>query len=184
MPSLTRTTDDNGWTPLHYAADLNYVSIVKALLESDADAAYIADAQGRTAHHIAALCGHHQILRELATWRPGCCELVDDRGCNILHLAVESNSPVAVTLILKENLLSHLLYEKNRDGNTPLHHAAALHRPGSLGALMSSPRYARVDKEAFNRENKNVRDIVFTDDRLCSEKVRDLYVFLITERKL
>ena len=171
MPDLTRIRDDNGWIPLHYAVDLNYISIVKILLKFDALAVYITDTQGRTAHHVAALSGHHETLKELITWHPGCCELADDRGCNILHLAVESDSPKAVKLILNECLLSNLLYEKNKDGNTPQHHAAALHRSESLHALVFRQHYTRVDKEAFNDQNKNVRDIVFTDDRLCAAKV-------------
>jgi len=59
---LTKTTDDNGWSPLHYAAYFSTwlnISVVKVLLKYDASAAYIAETEKkRTALHIAAIRGH------------------------------------------------------------------------------------------------------------------------------
>nr|TKR86010.1 hypothetical protein D5086_0000241650 [Populus alba] len=58
--TLMKTTDENGWSPLHHAA-FNFrwsIPTVKVLLEYDASAAYIAETEKkRTALHIAAIRG-------------------------------------------------------------------------------------------------------------------------------
>ncbi|PON89762.1 Transmembrane protein [Trema orientale] len=96
MERLTKQADDKGWTPLHYAVDLNYLWIVKMLLHFDKDVAYIRD-------------------------KKDCCELVDNRGWNILHFAVESENSFAVREILNAPPLGYLLNQKDNDGNTPFH---------------------------------------------------------------
>ncbi|KAJ6873991.1 hypothetical protein NC651_032737 [Populus alba x Populus x berolinensis] len=54
-PSLTGRTEDEGWSPLHYAAFFPNSShggpTVKVLLEHDVSAAYIVDSEKRTALH-------------------------------------------------------------------------------------------------------------------------------------
>lgn len=56
-PSLTRRTDDDGWSPLHYAAFFPFAFIgaltLKVLLDHDVSAAYIVDSEKRTALHLA-----------------------------------------------------------------------------------------------------------------------------------
>jgi ankyrin repeat protein len=95
---LTKTTDDNGWSPLHYAAFYFRWStrLVRVLLEYDASAAYIAETEKkRTALHIAAIQGHVEKMQEIVSRCPACCELVDNRGWNALHYAVASKDRVA-----------------------------------------------------------------------------------------
>jgi ankyrin repeat protein len=68
---LTKTTDDNGWSPLHYAAYFSTwlnISVVKVLLKYDASAAYIAETEKkRTALHIAAIQGHVNAMKEIVS---------------------------------------------------------------------------------------------------------------------
>jgi len=67
---LTKTTDKNGWSPLHYAAYFSTwlnISAVKVLLEYDASAAYIAETEKRTAFHIAATQGHVDKMKEIVS---------------------------------------------------------------------------------------------------------------------
>jgi len=89
---LTKTTDDNGWSPLHYAAYFSTwlnISVVKVLLEYDASAAYIAETEKkRTALHIAAIRGRVDAMKEIVSRCPACCELVDNGGWNALHYVV------------------------------------------------------------------------------------------------
>jgi ankyrin repeat protein len=89
---LTKTTDENGWSPLHYAAYYSRSArTVKVLLEYDASAAYIAETEKkRTALHIAAIRGRVDAMKEIVSLCPACCELVDNRGWNALHYAVAS----------------------------------------------------------------------------------------------
>ncbi|PON46734.1 Transmembrane protein [Parasponia andersonii] len=110
--SLTKQADDKGWTPLHYAVDLNYLWIAKMLLLSDKYVAYIRD-------------------------KEDCCELVDNKGWNVLHFAVQSENYSAVREILKAPPLSYLLNRKDNEGNTPFHYVSStsiskkfLARPG------------------------------------------------------
>ncbi|GMN32964.1 hypothetical protein TIFTF001_003887 [Ficus carica] len=81
-------------------ADGKWALTVKQLLEFDKSAAYIQDEQGRTVLHIAAWNGLEAIMKEIMLQCTDCCELVDNRGRNVLHFAVESNQFKAVEVII------------------------------------------------------------------------------------
>ncbi|KAK9282803.1 hypothetical protein L1049_011025 [Liquidambar formosana] len=165
-PALTKEADQQGWTPLHYAAHFGYLQIVKTLLKNDMSsndisAAYFADRDGnRTALHIAAAHGHWRIMNEIISSYPDCCELVDKRGWNVLHFVIESYDQTAIEVVSKNSSLTHLLNEKNNEGNTPLHLAAI-----SGFQNYTLIRHRRVDKMAFNRKNLNALDISFATER-------------------
>ena len=128
---LTQTTDENGWSPLHYAACYDWSPrIVQVLLENDASAAYIAETEKRrTALHIAAIQGHVEIMKEIVSRCPACCELVDNRGWNALHYAVaRKDSSRVFKECLRIPLLARLKTKKDDKGNTPFHLIAALAR--------------------------------------------------------
>jgi len=129
--TLTKTTDENGWSPLHYAAfcDWSSAPTVKLLLENDASAAYIAETEKRrTALHIAAIQGHVNAMKEIVSRCPACCELVDNRGWNALHYAVASKRSRVFEECLEIPLLARLGTKKDDKGNTPFHLIAALAR--------------------------------------------------------
>uniref|UniRef100_A0A6N2L0R3 Uncharacterized protein n=1 Tax=Salix viminalis TaxID=40686 RepID=A0A6N2L0R3_SALVM len=128
---LTKTTDENGWTPLHYAAYFYWggISAVKALLKCDASAAYIAETteKKRTALHIAAIQGYVEIMEEIVSHCPACRDQVDNRGWNALHYVVASQSSKVFKVCLKMiPELERLKTEKDDKGNTPFHLIAAL----------------------------------------------------------
>ncbi|KAG5224639.1 ankyrin repeat-containing protein [Salix suchowensis] len=128
---LTKTTDENGWSPLHYAAYFSRwidISAVKALLECDASAAYITETteKKRTSLHIAAIQGHVNVMKEIVSRCPDCCDLVDNRGWNALHYAVASQKSNAFQECLRIPELERLQTEKDDKGNTPFHLIAAL----------------------------------------------------------
>jgi ankyrin repeat protein len=134
---LTKTTDENGWSPLHYAAYGDwyaYARVLKVLLENDASAAYIAETEKkRTALHIAAFRGHVGIMKEIVSRCPACCELVDNRGWNALHYAVASKYSRLFEECLKIPELARLKTKKDDKGNTPFHLiAASLQNWGSV----------------------------------------------------
>uniref|UniRef100_A0A6N2M9B7 PGG domain-containing protein n=1 Tax=Salix viminalis TaxID=40686 RepID=A0A6N2M9B7_SALVM len=127
---LTRTTDENGWTPLHYAAYFFHwfdISAMKVLLQYDASAAYIAEKEKkRTALHIAAIQGQFDVMREIVSSCPACCELVDNRGWNALHYVVATQSSIIFKRCLEKiPELERLKTEKDDKGNTPFHLIAA-----------------------------------------------------------
>ncbi|KAJ9182217.1 hypothetical protein P3X46_006238 [Hevea brasiliensis] len=122
MSSLARERDENGWTPLHYAAYEGSVSIVEKLLDQDISIAYVSDkGRKRTALHIAAARGLVRVMKKIISKCPDCCELTDIRGWNILHYAVISKSDGVFKEVLQNSSLIYLLNGKDRKGNTPLH---------------------------------------------------------------
>ena len=125
--TLTKTTDENGWSPLHYAAFYGSSGTLKVLLENDASAAYIAETEKkRTALHIAAIQGHVGIMKEIVSRCPACCELVDNRGWNALHYAVASKDIEVFKECLGIPELARLGTKKDEKGNTPFHLIVAL----------------------------------------------------------
>ena len=175
MPQLATKTDDNGWTPLHYAAYFGKVSQAEALLRKDESAAYIADNDGKTPLHIAASRNHAQIMKKLISCCPDCSELVDNRGCNVLHLAVQTRGREAMELILKNSWGSNLINDKDADGNTPLHMFAS-----SLSfvlTLMLSP--PTVDKMAVNNKGLTAADILSSNTQAPLLKVKTALIIPI-----
>ncbi|KAL6274219.1 hypothetical protein ACE6H2_024911 [Prunus campanulata] len=157
---LAIEADEQGWTPLHYAALSGCTSIVKQLLQAHRSSAYIVDkADKKTALHIAASRGHLGVMKELISHCPDCCELVDQRRRNALHYALEKHQSRITTFVLKDSWLSNILLNaKDVDGNTPLH---------LLDVSLFGTRFigdARVDKMAFNKENMNALDVIIADD--------------------
>ncbi|CBI26362.3 unnamed protein product, partial [Vitis vinifera] len=153
---LATETDDNGWTPLHYAAYFGKVSQAEALLKRDESAAYIADNDGKTPLHIAASRNHAQIMKKLISYCPDCSEVVDEKRHNVLHLAVQTRGREAMELILKNSWGSNLINDKDVDGNTPLHMFAC--SLSSVPTLMLS--HPRVDKMAVNNKGLTAADIL------------------------
>ena len=86
-----KRADKQGSTPLHYAAYFNCSSTIYRLLEVGRSIAYMKDAKGMTALHIAAHQGDDDIMKELLKYCPDCCKLVDKRGWKF-HFAVNSYS--------------------------------------------------------------------------------------------
>nr|TKS16454.1 hypothetical protein D5086_0000022810 [Populus alba] len=154
---LTRRTDDDGCSPLHYAAFFPNSSdggpTVRVLLEYDVSAAYIVDSEKRTALHLAVAGGNLPAMKDIMNTCPACCELVDSRGWNALHYA-------AITL--REHIhfsrlipyFDELKYEKDNDGNTPFHLFAA------FGNLRSDGRHAYKEMCGLNKQNLSVDDIL------------------------
>ncbi|XP_057988974.1 protein ACCELERATED CELL DEATH 6-like [Hevea brasiliensis] len=121
---------EKGWTPLHYAEHKGYTPVVRMLLDRDKDksSAYIADNDWkRTALHIAACRGFQDIVKEIISKCPGCSELTDKRGWNVLHYAVISKSGKVIKEVLKHSSLLCLLNKKDVEGNTPVHLYKAYH---------------------------------------------------------
>jgi ankyrin repeat protein len=162
---LTKTTDDNGWSPLHYAAFYFWWSsrIVRVLLEYDASAAYIAETEKkRTALHIAAIRGRVDVMKEIVSRCPACCELVDNRGWNALHYAVASKDIEAFEECLKIPEIARLGTKKDDKGNTPFHLIAALAREQKQWRrVFYKYIYNACEIYGLNKRKLSVDDIYF-----------------------
>ncbi|KAB2036293.1 hypothetical protein ES319_D04G214900v1 [Gossypium barbadense] len=94
--NLTKERDEDGHTPLHYAAHLgNRLSVVKELLKRDVTAAYIGDKmRGMAPLLMAARQGHLLTVSKILSLCPDCCEKVDNKSLNVLHyLAFRGSLP-------------------------------------------------------------------------------------------
>ncbi|CAL8171528.1 unnamed protein product [Prunus armeniaca] len=121
------------------------------------------EANKKTALHIAASKGHVNVMEQLISHCPDCCEVVDQRRRNALHYALEKHKPLIIEFVLKDTWLRNvvLLNAKDVDGNTPLH---LLNAP--LNPWIPFIDNARVDKMAFNKENLNALDVIKANDDL------------------
>ncbi|KAJ9159276.1 hypothetical protein P3X46_024792 [Hevea brasiliensis] len=154
--SLTREQDKEGWTPLHYASYFNLLPIVEMLLEDDnKSAAYIGENYGKKPLHIAILNGnsHLKVVEKIMSDCPDCCDLIDNRGRNVLHFAVESGSFEGMRLITEKPSLANLINQKDKKGNTPVHLVAAL---GFEDCCLTE--HHLVDKKAVNNKNLTALD--------------------------
>jgi ankyrin repeat protein len=160
--SLTRRTDDDGWSPLHYAVFfrdfVHSVSTVEVLLEHDVSAAYIVDSEKRTALHLAASRGTWAAAIAIMNTCPASCELVDSRGWNALHYAaITRKGHIRFSRWIPK--FDKLIYEKDNDGNTPLHLFAAFGNFPQM-FLRSDWRHAYKKMCGLNKQNLSVDDIL------------------------
>ncbi|XP_034684975.1 ankyrin repeat-containing protein At5g02620-like [Vitis riparia] len=129
-PDLTEALDQNEWSPLHFAA---YVgcdpTIVTQLLGESDEHQYVVylgvkynEIGNRTALHIAASRGHVEIVKLLVSRFPDCCENVDDKGNNVLHLIMPEKKIFVTSGLsnIPQLRVRELMIQKNAEGKTPL----------------------------------------------------------------
>ncbi|MBA0873173.1 hypothetical protein Goshw_028407, partial [Gossypium schwendimanii] len=96
--NLTTERDEDGYTPLHYAAHKGCNSVVEELLKRDVSAAYVGDKKrGMTPLLMAARQGYVGTVSKILSLYPDCCEKVDNEGLNLLHYLAFRVLPVPLS---------------------------------------------------------------------------------------
>ncbi|CBI31377.3 unnamed protein product, partial [Vitis vinifera] len=161
--------DENGWSPLHCAAYLDYVSIMRQLLDkSDKSVVYlrVKNDDNKTALHIAATRGNKRTAKLLVSRYPDCCEQVDINGNNALHLFMMQRRFFISLLKIPWMNVGALINEKNAEGQTPLHllaHSQLRYRPAYI-------KNKKVDKMILNSQNLTAMDVISSAEDLYGHK--------------
>jgi len=122
---LATKADENGSTPLHFAAGRRQCS--RLVLEANTAALYQRDRQGLCPIHVAASVGAADIVAMFVQRCHISSCLRDARGRTFLHVAVEEESCSVVSYACGASL-AWILNMQDNDGNTALHLAVnAMH---------------------------------------------------------
>ncbi|KAF7146134.1 hypothetical protein RHSIM_Rhsim04G0192200 [Rhododendron simsii] len=162
---LINQADGYGRTPLHYAAcNERGKGSVKELLAMDISVAYITTTNKdglETALHIAAAHGHVHVMEELLSYNPDCWEMVNSKGQNVLHIAVDMNRNSVIYFILGKSWVGQIINQKDNEGNTPLHLLIASDcNADERQKLKRLWKHPTADCHAFNGKNMTPVDLV------------------------
>lgn len=173
--------DEKEWTPLRYAVEHNSSLATAELLNADYTIGYQLimkeDGMSTSAIHIAAGHGYCETMEVLIYKCLGCSEFIDDKGRNILHIAVENMKTKVIEFIFQDESLTNLINQKDSDGNTPIHLLVT-----SDFELMARLMDSRVDINILN--NQHYTPLDKTSSKEDKERLLKVHFFLLTSHYL
>ena len=117
-------TDNRNYTALHYAADLGYERVVKALLAHDDVRANAADTRGQTALHLATARNRLAVVFELLAHSGTDAAAKTNRGFTALHWSAQlGHTNIARALLAADD---NLVNQQTNRKRTALHYASEL----------------------------------------------------------
>ncbi|XP_062193523.1 uncharacterized protein LOC133896904 [Phragmites australis] len=168
---LAKDKDENGSTPLHFAAAALSVQRwlrsavcpqLQQVFDANPDALYQSDRNGLFPIHVAASVGESLNVAMFVKRCPSSAGLRDAKGRTFLHVAVEKKEVGVVNYACGNRSLAWILNMQDNDGNTALHLAvqsgslsmfSALLGRRELGCLKNSE--SRICYALFNAGAKN-----------------------------
>ncbi|KAK3404689.1 hypothetical protein EUGRSUZ_K01002 [Eucalyptus grandis] len=151
LPKLLSEPDENGWTPLHWAASLESFEAMELLLRKFPYLALQKDKDGSYPIHVASERPYFAGLKLL----------MDHTGQNILHVAAETGITYTVQWVLKyyggPDRLEKLVNSKDEDGNTPLH-LASMRNHCKVMRLLTKDK--RIDLQHENKGGLTALDLL------------------------
>ncbi|KAJ0045498.1 hypothetical protein Pint_05713 [Pistacia integerrima] len=115
---------------------------------------------------------HMQIIEEIISQCPDCCQMVDDRGWNVLHFAMTMLPVQQLNTLLENPILRDLVTKKDARGNTPLHVLAAC-RPREYHRIKKKLEGTRYHY-AVNKQNDTIHDIIFFGSPQLQKEIQEL----------
>ncbi|KAL6841565.1 hypothetical protein ACP4OV_028708 [Aristida adscensionis] len=155
-PTLAKKVDNFGNTALHHAASAGKMGAVKLLLREDSSLAYIPDMDGLFPVHTAAKMGKIAVIDQLMETCPNCDELLDNRGRNVLHRAIEHRKEKVVQHMCRSPRFGRMMNARDGGGNTPLH-LAVEHGCDRIVSLLLQD--ARVNLSIMNNDGATPLDL-------------------------
>ncbi|KAL6856975.1 hypothetical protein ACP4OV_018357 [Aristida adscensionis] len=157
-PTLLTRVDSSGRTPLHVAIERGRLDVVELFLggNKSIEQAHISNKHGLFPVHTATMMGNIRIIDELIKKCPDYFELVDHKGRNLLHCAVEHNQVQVVRYLCRNNIFAMLLNAMDYDGNTPLHLAVIYGSPQIVSLLLKT---RTVETFLTNKDGLTAGDI-------------------------
>ena len=154
--------DENGGTPLHYAASIGYLKGVCQLLPRSAYLSLEWDRKGYLPIHLACKMGHVMVVEEFLKqeW-PNVKDMVTSQGQNILHVAAENRQEKLVKNLLDKGIVQCMINEKDKNGNTFMHLASKKFHADTLKSLSEDDK---VDLKIKNNDDVTTFELIKTPE--------------------
>ncbi|KAM3223335.1 hypothetical protein ACQJBY_056967 [Aegilops geniculata] len=157
---LALQRDNNGRTPLHFAATAvpGNQKILSQVLKANAEALYQPDHNGSFPIHMAASVGATSVVSEFIENTPNCAGLRDARKMTFLHVAVDKKKISTVSYACNNGTLSWIFNMQDKNGNTAVHLAA---QAGSVKIFCCLFRNRQVQLNLTNKKGETPLDIAY-----------------------
>ncbi|GAB4837329.1 hypothetical protein Ancab_039578 [Ancistrocladus abbreviatus] len=132
---MVNSFDEEGQTPLSYAAYIGYLDGVIFILDEYPTRAFHCDKDGSYPIHKASSRDHVEIVQQFLLHFPETIDLLNRHDQNILHVAAMSGSTKTISYLLKTQGIKKLMDTRDKDGNTALHLATMNDHLDVVGCL-------------------------------------------------